>query len=221
MTKKLIMPGEDEWGGFWKTQKSPDRNISWSKRRIIRTITPFLSTRRRALDAGCGGGFFSEFFYDSHLDTVAVDFSKEALELTKKRTKGKVHTLRADILSPEFPELFRQPFDVIFTDGLFEHFETLEQDRIMQNFKKILTEQGIIATFVPNRFSPWELMRPFFMPGIEEKPFVLKELVNLNLRNGLKVLQKGGINVLPFRVSPDKIFGSRLGMLLYTISQKR
>ena len=46
------------------------------------------------------------------------------------------------------------------------------------------------------------------------------QLVDLNERNGLKVIEKGGVNTFPFAFSPDKMIGSVFGMLLYTISEK-
>ena len=111
-------------------------------------------------------------------------------------------------------------FDLIFSDGLFEHFSKTDQDKIFKNLISLLSDKGVIVTFVPNKFSPWELIRPFFMPGIKEAPFVLSELVDLNQRNGAEVIGRGGINVFPFALSPDKIIGHLFGMLLFTISKK-
>ena len=58
------------------------------------------------------------------------------------------------------------------------------------------------------------------MPGIEETPFILKELVEVHERNGLSVIQKGGVNTIPFRFSPDQWMGSTFGMLLYVIARR-
>jgi len=65
------------------------------------------------------------------------------------------------------------------------------------------------------------LIRPFLMPGIEEKPFVLRQLVELNHRDGLVVIEKGGVNVFPFSLSPDKFFGHLFGMLLFVVAKKK
>lgn len=90
----------------------------------------------------------------------------------------------------------------------------------MNNFYAMLKPSGVLITFVPNRFSPWELIRPLFMPGIGETPFVLPGLVRLNERNNFHVFKKGGINTLPWIISPDKFFGKYFGMLLYAIARK-
>ena len=109
-------------------------------------------------------------------------------------------------------------FDLIFTDGLLEHFSTKEQDAILQNFISVLAPGGVIVTVVPNRFSPWELIRPIFMPGIEEKPFTLRGLISLHKRNGMAILDQGGVNVIPFCFSPDRLLGGHCGMLLYCVA---
>jgi SAM-dependent methyltransferase len=114
-----------------------------------------------------------------------------------------------------------EKFDLIFTDGLFEHFSGEEQHKIISNFKKVLSPQGIVATFVPNKWSPWQLIRPFFMPGIKEKPFTLQGLKDLNLRCGLEIIQSGGLNVLPFKYSPDRSFGPYYGMILFSLAKLR
>ncbi len=217
---KFKFPQSADWDSFWTQSKqsfSYDR-ISWSKRRIIRVLGPYLREGRKALDAGCGSGFFARLFCDRKMKTVAIDYSPQAVAMTQQLTEGKVAVFQKNLLDPNMSAGFGEKFDLIFTDGLFEHFLTDEQDIIMQNLTALLEPQGVIITFVPNRWSPWEIIRPFFMPGIEEKPFVLKELVDLNVRNNLRVIEKGGVNTLPFVFSPEGI-APCCGMLLYTIAQ--
>ena len=154
------------------------------------------------------------------MQTVSLDYSSSALAIASRATAGRAKIVQKDLLAECFPQDFGRRFDLIFSDGLFEHFSSGQQDRILQNLTALLNPRGVLITFVPNRFSPWEFIRPWFMPGIEERPFVLKELIDLNQRNGLKVAAKGGVNTFPLRFSVDRIFGASFGMLLYTIAQK-
>ncbi len=214
-------PKEGDWNQFWKKNVSnPSITPSWSKKRIIEILNPLIRKGNSALDAGCGSGFFSKYFLDSGMETFSLDYSDEALELTRKITNGKSRVMRHDVLDIELVKKIPQRFDLIFSDGLFEHFSADDQDAIMKNFYALLSKEGLLVTFVPNRWSPWELIRPFFMPGINETPFVLKSLVRLNKDGGLRILNSGGINVLPFAVSPDRICGSWFGMLLYTVAKR-
>ncbi len=221
MIAKEALPQDRDWNHFWGLEQTKQFTaVSWSKRRIIKTVEPYLQPGQKALDAGCGSGFFSKYFCDRGLETVALDFSVKALEITQTMTDQRAKTIQANLVEGNLLTRVDQKFDVIFTDGLFEHFDDVDQDRIMKNFLSVQAPRGVIITFVPNRWSPWELIRPFFMPGITEEPFTLSQLIKLHQRHGLSILAKGGVNTLPFAFSPDKIIGNIFGMLLYVIAQK-
>jgi SAM-dependent methyltransferase len=218
----MANPRATDWDHFWdRDQSERFRRISWSKKRIIQILSPYVVKGRRALDAGCGSGFFSRYFCDGGMQTISLDYSEKALTVAAQMTAGRARLLKADMLNDRLRASITQGVDLIFSDGLFEHFSKADQDQILANLIAVLNPGGVMATFVPNRWSPWELIRPIFMPGISESPFVLDELVDLNQRHDLNVVDQGGINVLPFRISPDRLLGRRFGMLLYTIARKK
>jgi len=213
-------PQAKDWDSFWKRDQSKQfGRISWSKRRILRVLEPYCTDGKAALDAGCGSGFFSKYFCERKMQTVSFDYSQGALDMAQKTTDGRSTLVKGDLLEDSLAQIMPSKFDVIFTDGLFEHFSNECQDRIMQNLKSVLNADGVIVTFVPNRFSPWEWIRPLYMPGIDEKPFVLTQLVGLNRRNGLRVTQSGGVNTLPVGLSPEGPVAAVFGMLLFTVAQ--
>ena len=219
MADLLTMPRASDWDRFWQSSRE-DKKVSWSKRRIIRLLEPIVAGKKSALDAGSGSGFFANFFCEKGLKTTAVDYSRQALAKTVEKTRGKAQVIACDLLSGDLAQKLFDKFDIIFSDGLFEHFSLSGQNKILRNFISVLSDRGVIVTVVPNRFSPWEVIRPFFMPGIKEKPFVLSELVRLNQNNHLAVLRSGGLNTFPFAFSPDRFLGRRFGMLLFTVAQK-
>lgn len=219
---KISTPQANDWDKYWSADETQRfTKISWSKRRIIRILDRYCRATGRALDAGCGSGFFSRYFCEKNMQVTALDYSNEALAIAKRLTDNKIKTLQTDLTCPGLCDCIEDRFDVIFTDGLFEHFSHENQNAIMNNLKSVLKEEGVIVTFVPNKWSPWELIRPFFMPGIEEDPFVMPRLIDLNERNQLEVIEQGGINTFPFALSPDKFVGQIWGMLLYTVSKKQ
>jgi len=183
-------------------------------------LDPYLNPGLTILDAGSGCGFFSAYFCDKGLDTTAVDFSQQALTLTQARTFNRAKIICADMLADDFVSKFKHNFKIIFSDGLFEHFSSSDQDKLLDNFIKILAPHGYIITFVPNLFSPWTIIRPFLMPGIKEQPFTMKKLMTLNKRNSLKIEQSGGVNVLPWHISPEKYLANFFGMLIFTVALK-
>jgi len=213
---------KDSWENFWTKSYKNDSNVgSWSKKRIISKLEPYLIANKQVLDAGCGSGFFSGLFCHRGMAVTALDYSDAALALAMQATDGRARIVKADLLAPDFAVGIEQHFDLIFSDGLFEHFSSAEQDQIIKNLVSVLVPGGKLVTFVPNTFSPWQIIRPFMMPGITETPFTFNKLLDLNQRNGLTVIAAGGVNVLPFRFSPEGRAAKYFGMLLYTISTRR
>ena len=216
-----ILAGEKDWDQFWSGEKTKQSaQISWSKRRILSVISPYLERDMQVLDAGSGSGFFSRYFCERGLNVFSLDYSQEALQMTRQMTEGRSTLLCQDLLSSCLSEQIKERFDLIFSDGLLEHFGSQQQDQILTNFNQLLITDGIIVTFVPNKWSPWQIIRPFYMPGIKESPFVLKELIALHKNNHLEPIASGGINVWPFPLSPDKFLGQLWGMLLFVIARK-
>ncbi len=214
------LPKAENWNKYWGLDSTQAfTKISWSKKRIMSVLEPYIQPGFQALDAGCGSGFFAQYFCERGLDVTALDYSEGALKIAQEKTQGRADIVKSDLVNDAISQRLSKRYDLIFTDGLFEHFTDDQQDRIMKNLMSVVKKDGVIVTFVPNKFSPWELIRPFYMPGIEEKPFTLKQLIALNKRNGLRIIQQGGLNTLPFRFSPDEWMGSQFGMLLYTLAR--
>ncbi len=211
---------ESDWDRYWEGARGGRfTRVSWSKRRMEAVLEPFLRPGVRVLDAGCGSGYFSAHFVDRDCRVSTLDHSKEALEMARRLTKGRAEEYLADdLLDPSFAERHAEKYDLVFTDGLFEHFQEEEQRRILGNFIAALCPGGLVATFVPNKYSWWTLVRPFVMPGIYEKPFGRSGL--LSLHEGLSIEGEGGISVWPFRHSPDRILGRSFGMLRYVLARK-
>jgi ubiquinone/menaquinone biosynthesis C-methylase UbiE len=199
------------WNSFWEnTQK---KRFSWCKHRIKNILIKYDFKNKKVLEAGCGTGYFSLYFQNRGAEVYSLDFSLKALEITK-RIVVDCTLLQADVRKIPIRDGF---FDVIFTDGLLEHFENPEI--ILEEFKRVLNPNGIIITVVPNKFAFWQLLRPFIMKGIEEHPLTLKQLVKLHKNVGLVPLEYGGVNVVPIRFSPE-FLGKRLGMVLYVFTKK-
>ncbi|MCD4780407.1 MAG: class I SAM-dependent methyltransferase [Candidatus Omnitrophica bacterium] len=217
-----ILAREQDWNKYWRMDNvRRGGQLSWSKKRIVFLLQSFLGRKQKILDAGCGSGFFSKHFYDLGHRVCSLDYSQEALKSTQQLTNNKTHLICKDMLADDFCATMDSDYDVIFSDGLLEHFGCSQQQRILGHFSQILSEKGMIVTFVPNKWSPWQLIRPFYMPGIKESPFVLSGLLRLHFKCNLLIIQSGGVNVLPFRFSPEKIFGQYFGMLLYAIARKK
>lgn len=210
---------KENWDYFWQhNAQSRFTQKSWSKIRIMRLLDQELRAGMRVLDAGSGSGFFSQYFISKGCEVYTLDYSQEALDIARRLTQDKSGAyLRENLLEDAFGIKYRETFDLVFTDGLFEHFSETDQRRIMDNFKKTKKKDGLITTFVPNRYSWWEIVRPLVMPGIHEIPFTPQKLSRLH--EGLRIVKQGGLNVLPFALSPEGALGSNLGMILYCFAR--
>ncbi len=209
---------KENWDRFWSAEGSVRfTKKSWSKVRIMEVLDGVVREGMQVLDAGCGSGFFSAYFLEKGCRVWALDHSEASLEIARKSTQGRCQAyLKEDLFQDDWKGPFRNQFDLIFSDGLFEHFPEADQRRLMSHFNELKKENGTVATFVPNRYSWWEVVRPFVMPGIQEVPFTPSKLMELH--SGMRLLKTGGLNVLPFRNSPERFLGSRLGMILYCLA---
>ncbi len=207
------------WDDFWKRRdiKTID---SWAKRRMKNILSAYVKPGKNVLDAGCGSGFFSSYFISCGCKVFSMDYSERALSITKEITKNRSKIyLKGDIFDRGTFLNIGEKFDIIFTDGLLEHYSKDEQDKVIINMKGLIKEGGYIINFVPNRFSFWSLIRPFYI-DIKEKPFIMGDFLDLHRRNGLNIVSCGGLSVVPFRVSPERSLGRFLGMLFYCVAAK-
>ncbi|NNE09407.1 MAG: class I SAM-dependent methyltransferase [Gemmatimonadetes bacterium] len=210
-----------DWNGYWKQAKGGRfTRVSWSKRRMERILRPHLASGMDVLDAGCGSGYFSAFFQGEGCRVTALDRSEEALAIAREVTgNAAAEYTTDDLLDTAFGAARRETFDLVFTDGLIEHFEPDVQRRLVANLIACLRPGGLLATFVPNLYSWWSLARPLVMPGIYEKPFRRAPLRALHEGDGLALVEEGGLSVFPFAVSPE-FLAPRFGMIRYALARK-
>lgn len=209
-----------DWNSFWSLNGATYSQLSYSKKRIINILSRHIIKPSIVIDAGCGTGFFSKYFLDNNHSVYAVDFSMEALKVCKQLCNEFVTYINADLVESHLNQIIKTKVDYVFSDGLLEHFSVYEQMKILFNIKNCLKSDGKIITFVPNLFSFWQIIRPFYMPNINEKPFILKRLIKLHESCGFRTIETGGINVLPCLYSPEYLLGKSFGMLLYYIGEK-
>jgi len=217
---------KEGWDSLW-TAKSKEkiRDLKLRPRprqkRAINVLDRYVHSGRTVCEAGCGSGFYSWYFISKGCRVYCIDYSEKAIELAKKTTEGKAEKyLVRNLLDEGLALEFKNTFDLIYTDGLFEHFSKSEQRKLMDNLIAMKKENGIIVTFVPNILTYWELIRRIFLkiPGVWEKAFTMRRLTTLVRESGQEIIEKGGIHALPFNYSPE-ILARWIGSSIYVVSR--
>ena len=198
-----------DWEKYWKGKEVKS---TINKKRMMKILNRY-AHKNKVLDAGCGSGFFSKYFIERDCEIISLDYSKEALKLTQE-LDSRIKLIRGNILCTSFKN---ETFDLIFSDGLLEHYKN--PTNILLEFKRILKKNGLIATFVPNKYSYWMLIKPFKLKDIDEYRFIIRELIKLHEKIGFKIIEFGGFSVFPLKISPD-FLGKYLGRLIYVIAKK-
>lgn len=212
---------KEGWSSLWASKSKEEiRRIGPRRKRLINILDRYVRSGMIVCDAGCGSGFNSWYFISKDCKVYSIDYSEKAIELTKEITKGKAERyLIRNLLDESLGLEFRDTFDLIITDGLFEHFSNNEQRKLMDNLVAMKKENGIIVTFVPNILTYWEPIRRVFLniPGVWEKAFTMRRLISLVKQSEQEIIERGGVHVLPFNYSPE-ILARWIGSSIYVVS---
>lgn len=162
------------------------KNTEYEK--IITDLIPY--GKGRALDLGCGEGFYSEYLKEKGYFTIGVDNNEEMLE----RVRGKYDELFNLDVQKELP--FRSnSFEIILALEVLEHLEN--PVKTIKEINKVLKKNGKAIISVPNGLLNFE----FFLQGHKH---VLKEKIwkKLLLINNFKILSVRHVAIIPLIRKP-------------------
>jgi len=131
----------------------------------------------RILEAGCGSGIYLGLLKKNReIETVGMDFSKSSIKLAKKNCDNLV---LGDIRYLPFK---KNSFDIIFNQGVMEHFSEKEFRDILREFKRVSKK---ILIIVPSKTSIFRFN--FLCPFDSTQKFYdkkeLEELVRSEFKN--------------------------------------
>lgn len=109
-----------------------------------------LNSSRTFLDIGCGEGWALNFFKQKGWEVLGLDYSSFGCE---KFNPACMTNLIAGNVYKSITTLIEQKrkFDVVWVDNVLEH--VINPEAIIQDFKKIISPNGILVVEVPNDFS--------------------------------------------------------------------
>lgn len=201
---------KDEWTEIWandflilKLSESIYRLISWKNyKKFLNHLT--LSQSSHILELGCGIGKNSLKICKRYgCKATLVDNCKTALN--KARKAFNKNNINANfILEDVFALKNRKKYDLVFSDGLAEHFSGFEREKIIKLHANLTKRNGHILLLVPYSSKIYYISRKLFkwFKKFKERPFSSEELLNFCKKNNLKPVKI----LKPF-------FGSWIGVL--------
>ncbi|WP_424355695.1 class I SAM-dependent methyltransferase [Methanobacterium sp. MBAC-LM] len=182
------------WSNYWSKKRSFLKLTEYTPtyinlKRYFRSLD--IPKDAKILDAGCGTGKLASFWTNEGYDVIGIDLSDKALEITGK--KG-VKTCKADILEGlSFEDDY---FDLVYSDGLLEHFE--DPEPILRELFRV--SNTYILTLVP-RIELYSQIMQFVLKPPKEYKRADSEWINIHerLKPGIihsKAIKFGVLSIL-------------------------
>lgn len=104
---------------------------------------------KKVLDAGCAAGWYSKWLLDNGAKVIAIDFSPNMIEMTRKRIGHRADIIRADLNEPlNFIE--DKSIDVIVSSLALHYIK--DWNLIMAEFYRVLKSRGSLVFSVHHPF---------------------------------------------------------------------
>jgi len=179
-----------------------------TRRRVEVLVGAFLSplsmSGKRALDVGCGLGFFTEALLGLDADVVATDLAPSLVKALEQRLRCTAEVADALELESQFG---KDTFDVVISSECIEH--TPDPDGAIRQMCRVLKPGGHLAVSTPN--AVWYPvvaaaskvgLRPF--DGIENFN-TFGRMRRVMEKEGITVLSEYGLHLFPFQFGLDRL----------------
>ncbi len=144
----------------------------------------------KILEIGAESGSDAQHLASSGFDVTTIDYSREAIKLLKYR-KG-IKVVEANAFKLPFKD---HTFDLVYSQGLMEHYRGLELNVLMEEQKRVVRPKGYILIDVPNTYSTYTARKQILMAMNKwrvgwETQYTYKQLCELGKKRGLKLVEE-------------------------------
>ena len=167
-----------EWDGYWKSKSLLRKLVEFARlhyfSRVFAGIVRGHAPRgaKRILEAGCGTG--TTLARLRGYETVGLDYSKPALAIAK-------HNCGRAVLGDMKKMPFKnKEFDVVFNQGVMEHFSGSEFAKMMKEMKRVAKK---VVVIVPSKTSVLKFL-PIY--GEEEGDYMSKGQLRRRMEKSFK-----------------------------------
>jgi ubiquinone/menaquinone biosynthesis C-methylase UbiE len=185
------------WEIFWDEKKNVGEVYSNSDR-VARNLSRVTDLRgKKVLEVGAGTGRDSFPLIEMGAEVYQLDYSINSLMIMKRIAEEK--HLRVFILGGDTFQLpfANETFDIVFHQGLLEHFRPGKAEALLHENIRILKRGGLLLVDVPQRYHIYTLIKHFLIAINKwfagwEREFSRNELNEMLRHEGLQIVHAYG-----------------------------
>ncbi len=157
------MTPSSNWDLHWKNMQKIRQIYEYIQTQQFNSYTRLIESRltpeSKILEIGCGSGYLARQLCSNYqCEALLVDNSAEAKQFfLQHNTNPKIWFKQADAFKLRIPP----EFDLVYSDGLIEHFVGKKQKELMKIHAKATKPDGAIVFFVPYRSKRYQLLKKF------------------------------------------------------------
>ncbi len=138
----------DEMAEYYFTYVDTKPFNAYYRRPATTSLIPDVKGKT-VLDAGCAAGWYTQWLLDRGANVIAVDFSSNMIEMTKRRVGNKAKIIKADLNKP-LDFISNETVDIIVSSLVLHYIK--DWSPVMSEFYRILKPCGTLVFSVHHPF---------------------------------------------------------------------
>jgi SAM-dependent methyltransferase len=141
---------------YWKEKHLKYSGQDWIDKPSIfaKYVVDYFPKNGKLLELGAGQGQDSRFFAEKGFMVTSTDFSKEAVDIAKLKTKSSIN-LEYKLLDirDHFP-FGNQSFDIVYSHMSIHYFNNEMTEHVFDEIHRVLRKNGILALLLNSLTDP-------------------------------------------------------------------
>ena len=211
------------WETFWDEKKEV-RDVYSNSDRVVRNLSKIIDLQgKKILEVGAGTGRDSFPLATRGARVYQLDYSINSLKIMKQlaeEEKIPVLILGGDTFCLPFRD---ETFDIVFHQGLLEHFRPQQAEALLKENIRILKRGGLLLVDVPQRYHIYTIIKHFLIALDKwfagwEREFSVRELRYEMEQLGLTIVHSYGEWMYPslfYRATREALLKLGIRLPLY------
>lgn len=161
-----------------------------NEHRIVSDMLGDASHGKRALDAGCGIGSYTDILMQKGYDVVGIDIASGMAEFCRLKYKGEVGLAIADIEYMPFKEM---SFDLVFCIDTLCYFDHEGRRAVVEGLVGLLRPGGTIICDVKNKYCPAFMLKRYGRGNKVEELYTTRGITDVLKESGCENIQTKGV----------------------------